>query len=112
MSEPSRAPVVRRTLVVVNNQIRPQPCSLYRAHACAVIEQHHIAPKSWWITAGQPVDTPLVAICPSCHMSVHAAIDGLIAGRDVTVLPPRCVALARQALAIAEQHGLTPAPTL
>lgn len=101
-----------RQLVVVDGRVLLQACSLYKGHGCAVIEQHHIAPKSWWIAAGQPIATPLATICPNCHMSTHAALDGLIAGRDVTALPPRCVALARQGLAIAAAHGLTPAPTL
>lgn len=101
-----------RQLVVVDGHVLLQDCSLYRGHGCAVIEHHHIAPKSWWIAAGKAIDTPLAAICPNCHESTHAAIDALIAGRDVTALPPRCVALARQGLAIAVAHGLTPAPTL
>ncbi|MEU2058015.1 hypothetical protein [Streptomyces bungoensis] len=45
-------------------------------------------------------------------MSTHAAVDGLLAGRDVSGLPPRCVALARRALTSAKDAGLTPAPTL
>lgn len=101
-----------RELVVVDGRVLLQPCTLYKGHACAVIEQHHIAPKSWWISANVPINTPLASICPNCHESTHAALDGIIAGRDVTALPPRCVALARQGLLIAEQNGLTPAPTL
>ena len=101
-----------RQLVVADGRVLLQACSLYKGHGCAVIEQHHICPKSWWIAAGKPIDTPLAAICPNCHETVHAALDGLIAGRDVTALPPRCVALAKQGLAIAAAHGLTPAPTL
>jgi hypothetical protein len=107
MSEP-----IPRELVVVDGRVLPQPCSLYKGHACAIIERHHIAPKSWWAAAGKPINTPLASICPNCHESTHAAIDGLIAGRDVSALPPRCVALARQALDIAVRNGLTPAPTL
>jgi hypothetical protein len=99
-----------RKLVVVDGRILLQACTLYRGHACAVIEQHHICPRSWW--QGKPINTPMAAICPTCHYNIHAAIDGIIAGRDVSALPPRCVALARQALLIAEQNGLTPAPTL
>lgn len=99
-------------LVVVDGRVLLQACSLYKGHGCAVLEQHHIAPKSWWIAAGKPVDTPLAAICPTCHYDTHAALDGILAGRDVTALPRRCVALARQGLAIAGAHGLTPAPTL
>lgn len=99
-------------LVIVDGRLLQQPCTLYKGHACAVIEQHHIAPKSWWITAGKPINTPLKAICPTCHLDVHAAIDGLLAGRDVSAIPPRCVALAKQGLEIAQANGLTPAPTL
>lgn len=101
-----------RALVVVSNQIQLQRCTLYRSHSCAVIEQHHVAPKSWWAAAGKTIDTPLAAICPNCHETTHSALDGILAGRDVSALPPRCVALARQGLDIAKQHGLTPAPTL
>ncbi|MCX4596069.1 hypothetical protein OG819_42410 [Streptomyces sp. NBC_01549] len=101
-----------RELVVVDGRVLLRACSLYKGHACAVIEQHHLAPKSWWLAAGKAIDTPLVGICPNCHYGAHAALDGLIAGRDVSALPPRVVALARQGLAIAAAHGLTPAPTL
>ena len=103
---------VPRELVVVDGRVLMQACTLYKGHGCAVIEQHHIAPKSWWLAAGKPITTPLAAICPNYHESTHAALDGIIAGRDVTALPPRCVSLARQGLLIAEQNGLTPAPTL
>jgi hypothetical protein len=101
-----------RELAVVDGRVLLRACSLYKGHACAVIEQHHIAPKSWWIAAGKPINTPLKPICPNCHSTVHAALDALLAGRDVSALPPRCVALARQGLAIAAAHGLTPARTL
>jgi hypothetical protein len=77
-----------------------------------VLELHHICPKSWWIAAGKAIASPLVSICPNCHSDTHAVLDALIAGRDVSALPRRCVALARQGLAIAAQNGLTPAPTL
>jgi hypothetical protein len=86
-------------------------CALYR-HQAAIVQDHHICPKSWFEHAGKPIVTPLIALCPTDHMNVHAAIDGLIAGRDVTAIPRRCIALARQALAIAAQQGLTPTPTL
>lgn len=101
-----------QTLAVVDGRVLLRACSLYKSHSCAVIEQHHVAPRSWWAAAGKPVDTRLAAICPNCHYSTHAALDALIAGRDVSALPPRCVALAKQGLAIATAHGLTPAPTL
>jgi len=103
---------VARRLAVTDNRLLLQACTLYRRHACAVIEQHHVCPKSWWLKAGVPINTPIVAICPTCHSDSHAAIDGLLAGRDVSALPPRCVALARQALEIAQAHNLTTAPTL
>ena len=86
-------------------------CALYR-HQAAIVQEHHICPKSWFEHAGKPIITPLIALCPTDHMNVHAAIDGLITGRDVTAIPRRCVALARQALAIAAAQGLTPTPTL
>jgi hypothetical protein len=89
-----------------------QPCSLYKGHWSAVIERHHVCPQSWWAAAGKAIDTPIQAVCPNCHDTIHAAIDGLIGGRDVSALPRRCVALARQALVIAAEHGLTPARTL
>lgn len=99
-------------LVVVDGKVLLQYCSLYKSHSCAVIEQHHVAPKSWWARAGKPIDTPIRAVCPNCHLSTHAALDALIVGRDVSALPPRCVALARQGLDVAARNGLTPAPTL
>lgn len=88
-----------------------QQCALYR-HQAAIVQAHHVCPKSWFEHASRPIVTPLVTLCPTDHMNVHAAIDGLIAGRDVTALPPRCIALARQALAIAVAQGLTPTRTL
>ena len=96
-------------LVVVNGRVLLGACTLYKSHACAVLNNHHICPASWW--PGKP-DTPMRMLCPNCHYSTHAALDGILAGRDVSALPPRCVALARQGLAIAATHGLTPAPTL
>lgn len=101
-----------RELAVVDGRVLLRTCSLYKSHSCAVLNNHHRCPKSWFEAAGQPVDTPMSLLCPNCHGSTHAAIDGLIAGRDVSALPPRCVALARQGLAIAAAHGLTPARTL
>ncbi len=101
-----------RELAVVDGRVLLRACSLYKGHACAVIEQHHVAPKSWWLAARKPIDTPLKPICPNCHSDVHAALDALIAGRDVSALPPRFVALARQGLDIAARNGLVPARTL
>lgn len=103
---------VRRKLVVVDGKVRLQACTLYKAHSCAVLNLHHVVPESWWVAAGKPVASPLKALCPNCHNSVHAALDGLITGRDVSALPRRCVALARSGLTLAVQNGLTPAPTL
>ena len=99
-------------LLVVGDRIELQPCALYKAHMAAVVERHHVAPQSWWVAAGRPVRSPLVTCCPTCHGDTHAAIDGILAGRVVSAIPPRCVALARQGLAIAAAEGLTPAPTL
>jgi hypothetical protein len=104
--------LVPRRLVVVDGKVQLQACTLYKTHACAVLNQHHVVPESWWVAAGKAVASPLKALCPDCHASVHASIDGLITGRDVSALPPRCVALARQALTLAEANGLIPAPTL
>lgn len=98
-------------LVVVGNQVQLQPCSLY-AHHTAVLEQHHVCPESWWIAAGKPVASPMKGVCPNCHSSTHVAIDGLLAKRDVSLLPSRCRALAKQAFEIAAANGLTPAKTL
>lgn len=101
-----------RRLVVVEGRVLMQQCTLYKRHLCAVLNVHHIAPVSWWLSAGKAVATPTRALCPTCHNDVHAGLDGLIAGRDVSALPRRCVALAREGLAIAAEHGLTPTPTL
>ena len=101
-----------QTLVVDGGRVLLQPCSLYKRHMTAVVEHHHVCPKSWWLAAGKPIDTPIVAICPNCHSDSHAALDGILAGRDVSAIPRRCVRLAREGLAIAAEHGLTPAPTL
>jgi hypothetical protein len=98
-------------LVIVNGAVVPQPCGLYAGHTCAMIENHHICPKSWFLKAGKPVTTPMALICPTCHSNVHAGIDALLLGRDIHQLPPRCQALARQALAIAAEQGLPTGPT-
>ncbi|MCW2900314.1 MAG: hypothetical protein JWO67_2579, partial [Streptosporangiaceae bacterium] len=60
----------------------------------------------------KPVATPMAQLCPNCHYGTHAALDAILANRDVSLLPARCVKLARQALTIAAANGLTPAPTL
>jgi formate-dependent nitrite reductase cytochrome c552 subunit len=100
------------TIVVTANVITLQECQLYRGHACAVINAHHICPKSWFEASGKPVVTPMAMICPNCHSNVHAAIDGRIRGRDTSLLPPRCRALADRAFEIATANGLTPGLTL
>jgi hypothetical protein len=99
------------TLVVDGNEVVPQPCALYAGHTCAMIENHHICPKSWFIKAGKPVTTPMILICPTCHSNVHAGIDALLRGRSIHRLPPRCQELARRALALAAENGLPTGPT-
>ena len=99
------------TLVVVGNVIQLQPCSLY-AHHVPILNSHHICPASWWQAAGKPIASPMAALCSNCHAATHTAIDGTIEGRDLGLLPPRCIALARQAFTIASANGLTPALTL
>jgi hypothetical protein len=100
------------TLIHTGDILELQRCALYRGHRCAVVQAHHICPKSWFLAAGKPVDTPMITLCPSCHMNIHAALNGLIAGWDVRVVPLRCRTVAQQGLKIAEALGLTPAPTL
>lgn len=101
-----------RRLVVVDGRILMQACSLYKRHPAAVLNRHHVVPESWWLAAGRPVASPLVSICPTCHGDVHAGIDALIAGHDISALPRNCRRLAKQALELAAEYGLTPAPTL
>lgn len=101
-----------QTLVIKDNAVRLQPCALYRSHLCAIVQAHHICPQSWFKAAGKPVDTPMINLCPSCHMNIHAAIDGLLAGRDLWQIPPRCRRVAGQALTLARDKGLTPGRTL
>jgi hypothetical protein len=98
-------------LNVQDGKIQLQRCALY-AHRVPLLNHHHICPESWFLAAGKPVGTPMLYLCPDCHMACHCAIDGLLRGLDVSALPPRCVALARQAFELAEMNGLTPAPTL
>lgn len=107
----SVAPSRPVTLVVVDGQIQLQDCTLY-AHHTAVLHSHHVVPESWWLKAGKPVGSPLKMLCPNCHYSTHTAIDGLLRGRDVSLLPLRCVALARAGIAGGQEAGLTPAVTL
>ena len=99
-------------IVVVNNTIQLQQCSLYKTHYVAILNSHHVCPESWWIAAGKPVASPLVEICPNCHYDIHAGIDGIIKGQDISHLPFRARGLAEQAFPIAEANGLTPALTL
>lgn len=99
-------------LSVYGGKVMLQACELYRSHRVPVLNAHHVCPESWFRAAGVPVGTPMRALCPDCHASVHTAIDGILKGWDVTALPPRCVALARQAFTLAADNGLTPAPTL
>jgi hypothetical protein len=97
---------------VTGGKVQLQTCGLYRSHHVPVLNSHHVCPESWWRAAHKPVRTPMRPLCANCHNSVHTAIDGILHGWDVTSLPPRCVALARQAFVIAADNGLTPAPTL
>lgn len=88
-------------------------CPLYKTHKCAVLEDHHICPKSWFEHAGKPINTPMAVICPNCHMNVHAAIDEMLKGPIGKLgFPPRIVQLAIKAMQIAAENGLTPTPTL
>jgi len=105
MSSPAR-------LLITGTVVQLQSCELYAGHYSAVIEAHHICPKSWWVAAHKPVDTPMAELCGLCHNNVHAAIDGLIRKLDVSRLPPRAVRMARRALDIAAVSGLAPALTL
>jgi hypothetical protein len=102
---------MRNLLTVTGGVVQLQLCALY-VHRVPVLNEHHVCPESWFHKAGQPVHTPLLALCPNCHSAVHTAIDGLLKSRDVSALPPRCVALARKAFELAEANGLVPAPTL
>lgn len=104
--------IQEQTLVVDHGVINLQQCGLYASHRTAVLHSHHVCPESWFRAAGKPVGTPLLSVCPNCHYTIHAAIDGLLLGRSLTRLPPRCARKAREAFALAAQYGLTPAPTL
>lgn len=99
------------TLVLDGNQIQLQHCTLY-LHVHPMVEQHHVCPESWWIAAGKPVQSPFQTLCPNCHYGVHVCIDGLIAKRDLSLMPPRWVKLAQYGITLALANGLTPAPTL
>jgi hypothetical protein len=94
-----------------NGIVLMQTCTLYK-HQSAILHDHHICPESWWQHAAQPVNTPMIRLCPTCHYDTHSAIDGLLAGHDITAIPTRARRLARQALTIAQQHGLKPTRTL
>jgi hypothetical protein len=99
-------------LVVIENKIILQRCSMYKDHSCAVVNAHHICPKSWFEAAGTTVITPMVNLCPGCHMNVHAAIDGMIKGQDIRAIPPRARHLADEAFRLATLNHLTPGLTL
>lgn len=100
------------TLVVTDGAVQLQQCGLYASHWTAVLHAHHVCPESWFRAAGKPVATPMLIVCPNCHYSIHAAIDALLVRHTVDALPPRCVRRAQEALTLAGQYGLTPAPTL
>jgi len=99
-------------LVITENKIIPQRCALYKVHTCAIVNAHHICPKSWFESAGMLVMTPMITLCPNCHMNVHAAIDGKIKGQNVFEIPPGCRKLAAQAFDLATLNHLTPGLTL
>lgn len=99
-------------LVISDNRIKLQPCALYKGHQCAVINAHHICPKSWFEAAGVVVDTPMIDLCPTCHFNVHAAIDAVIKGQNAELIPMRARHLADTAFLLAESHHLTPRLTL
>lgn len=101
-----------QSLVVVGGVLRLQKCTLYKGHQCAVIQAHHICPKSWFEAAKIPVDTPMIILCPVCHMNVHAGIDGTLKGEDISAIGRYPRRLVAQAFQIAQDKGLTPAPTL
>lgn len=100
------------TLLVSEGAVHLQECGLYKRHFCAIVHVHHVCPKSWFEAAERAVATPKVTLCPSCHANVHAAMDSLLAGRDVRAIPHRCLTLARRGIALGVHYGLTPAPTL
>jgi len=102
----------RETLVVVSGALQLQHCSLYDDHLSAILHSQHVCPESWWVKAGVPVGSPLLLICPVCHYNIHAGIDSIIEGRDISSLPLLCAAQARAAFPIAAANGLTPALTL
>jgi hypothetical protein len=108
------APVAgeRVRLVITSGVVELQPCGLYASHFHPMPEKHHVVPESWWVKAGKPVASPMKLLCPNCHYSTHVALDGILRGLDVGLLPPRCVVLAREGIAGAEAAGLTPALTL
>lgn len=99
-------------LVISYNRVTLRPCALYKGHACAVVNAHHICPKSWFEKAGVLVETPMINLCPTCHFNVHAAIDAVIKGQDASLIPMRARHLADQAFLLAETHHLTPGLTL
>jgi hypothetical protein len=99
-------------LVVTGGVIQLRVCALYGSHRQPVLDAHHVCPESWWRAAGKPAASPLLDLCPNCHYSVHAAIDGLIKGQDISLIAPRCRVTAACALDLAAQAGLVPALTL
>lgn len=101
-------------IVIASNAITLQECGLYRsaAHWQPVLDTHHVCPESWFVAAGKPVVSPKALICPNCHYSTHAAIDGLVRGVSIAEIEPRCRKLAEEAFVLAAAAGLKPAPTL
>lgn len=103
---------VPAALVITDDRVMLQKCAMYKDHLCAVTNAHHICPKSWFEQAKVPVITPMIQLCPTCHMNVHAAIDGMIKGQNVSLIPPRARSLAAQAFTLATLNHLTPGLTL
>lgn len=101
------------------------PCSLHRSHQPrpVVIELHHLLPRAWehafpspttlpaGAVPGHDADGPLwdvrtVALCPTAHRNVHAALVAMVRGRP-HVGSPRERKVARLALSRAAEAGIT-----
>ncbi len=98
----------------------PGPCALHGPHAPHVAsrDEHHVVPASWWAAAGRPSASRRVAVCPTGHRNVHAALDLLVAHQGAAPwaawrhFGPAERALATEGYESAVAAGLTPAPTL
>jgi hypothetical protein len=105
-------PPGRAGIVITSGVLQLQQCTLYAPHLVPVLQSHHVIPESWWVKAGKPVASPMRELCPNCHMAVHAAIDGILRGLDIHLLPPRSITLAQAGIDGANLAGLIPARTL